>query len=222
MLLFTDIISQKIKIILLLLIFSIIGLTIYFMLQVYSIEEKEQKSNGVKYVYYNDRGGLIQSKRIPKIIDRLVNWGYKIPPTPRLIDTIIIHSSYDALGVNPYSVEGVIYEYKIYGVSPHYLIDRKGTIFRLVKDEYIAYHAGKGKMPDGRININSFSIGIELINTEKDEPTENQYLSLIELVKFLKSKYKIKYILGHNEISPEQKTDPWNFDWQKFNRMLKD
>jgi hypothetical protein len=108
MLLFTNIISQKIKIILLLLIFSIIGLTIYFVLPVYSIEGKEQKSNGVKYIYYNDRGGLIQSKRIPKIIDRLVNWGYKVPPTPRFIDTIIIHSSYDALGIDPYSVEGVI------------------------------------------------------------------------------------------------------------------
>jgi hypothetical protein len=137
------------------------------MLLGYSIEEKEQKAKLAslitevyrsKYIY-NDWGGLIQSKRIPKIIDRLVNWGYKIPPTPRFIDTIIIHSSYDALGIDPYGVEGVIHEYKIYGISPHYLIDRKGNIFRLVKEENIAYHAGKGKMPDGRTNINAFSNG---------------------------------------------------------------
>jgi N-acetyl-anhydromuramyl-L-alanine amidase AmpD len=163
---------------------------------------------------------LESSQKIPKIVDRLVNFGYKVPPASRSIDTIIIHSSYNALGRDPYSVEGVIYEYRIYGVSPHYLIDRNGTIFRLVKDEYIAYHAGKGRMPDGRTNINSFSIGIELINTKNDRPNENQYSSLVKLVKFLKSKYQIKYILGHNEISPQRKTDPWNFNWQKFNELL--
>jgi|GEM_PF-436536 len=155
------------------------------------------------------------------IIEKLLSWGYEIPLSNRSIDTIIIHSSYDALGTDPYSVDGVIHEYKIYGVSPHYLIDRNGTIFRLIKEENIAYHAGGGKMPDGRTNINSFSIGIELINTKTIGPNEAQYSSLVELVKSLKSKYGIKNILGHNEISPERKTDPWNFDWQKFNEMLK-
>jgi len=155
------------------------------------------------------------------IINKFVSWGYEIPLQNRLIDTIIIHSSYDALGDNPYSVDGVIYEYKIYGVSPHYLIDREGTISRLVKEENIAYHAGGGKMPDGRTNINSFSIGIELINTKTVGPDEAQYSSLVKLVKPLKSKYGIKNILGHSEISPERKTDPWNFDWQKFNEKLK-
>jgi hypothetical protein len=161
-----------------------------------------------------------QLQTSPKIVDALVNWGYEIPSAPRSIDTIIIHSSYDALGTDPYSVAGVINEYKMYGVSPHYLIDRNGTIFRLVKEENIAYHAGGGKMPDGRTNINSFSIGIELINTQTVGPNEAQYASLVQLVKFLKSKYQIKYILGHHDIAPDRKTDPWNFDWQKFDAML--
>jgi beta-N-acetylhexosaminidase len=154
------------------------------------------------------------------IINKLVNWGYEIPSQNRSIDTIIIHSAYDALGTNPYSVDGVIYEYKIYGVSPHYLIDREGTVFQLVKEENIAYHAGSGEMPDGRTDINSFSIGIELINTKTVSPNEVQYLSLVKLVKLIKSRYEIKYTLGHNEIGPERKTDPWNFDWQKFNSEL--
>lgn len=155
------------------------------------------------------------------IIDKFVSWGYEISLSDRSINTIIIHSSYDALGNDPYSVDGVIYEYKIYGVSPHYLIDRNGTIFRLVKEENIAYHAGGGEMPDGRTNINSFSIGIELINTKTIGPNETQYSSLVELVKSLKLKYEIKNILGHSKISPERKTDPWNFNWQEFNEMLK-
>jgi len=155
------------------------------------------------------------------IVDKLVSWGYEIPSSNRSIDTIIVHSSYDALGNNPYSVNGVIYEYKIYGVSSHYLIDRNGTIFRLVEEDNIAYHAGGGKMPDGRTNINSFSIGIELINTKTVGPNEAQYLSLVRLVKSLKSRYEIKNILGHSQIAPDRKTDPWNFDWQKFNEQLK-
>ncbi len=162
----------------------------------------------------------LNSRNTLNIVDKFVSWGYEMPQINRSIDTIIIHSSYDALGVNPYSVDGVIYEYKIYGVSPHYLIDRNGTIFKLVKDENIAYHAGGGKMPDGRTGINNFSIGVELINTKTICPNEAQYSSLVGLVKSLKSKYGIKNILGHSEISIERKTDPWNFDWKKFNEKL--
>ena len=155
------------------------------------------------------------------IINKIVSWGYKIPSSPRSIDTIIIHSSYDVLGNNPYSVDGVIYEFKIYGVAAHYLIDRNGIIYHLVEEKNIAYHAGRGKMPDGRTNINNFSIGIELINTKTVGPNEHQYKSLIGLVKLLNSKYKIENILGHNQIASARKTDPWNFDWQKFNEGIK-
>ncbi|MDI6602569.1 MAG: peptidoglycan DD-metalloendopeptidase family protein [Patescibacteria group bacterium] len=158
-----------------------------------------------------------------KIINRILKWGHHTPPTPRLIDTIIIHSSYDALGDNPYSVDGVIQEYKLYGVSSHYLISRDGIIYCLAPDEDIAYHAGISKMPDGRTNVNDFSIGIELIYTKTDSPKEIQYQSLVQLVKYLQQKYNIqnKNILGHKDITPERKTDPWNFDWKKFIKMLK-
>jgi N-acetyl-anhydromuramyl-L-alanine amidase AmpD len=229
--------QKIIKTILLFSVISIFAFSVYVAITAHQTKENNQRfskeesgfiefTKGVREDIYanfakkNLEIKLESSQKIPKIVDRLVNFGYKVPAAPRSIDTIIIHSSYDALGRDPYSVEGVIYEYKIYGVSPHYLIDRNGTIFRLVKDENIAYHAGKGIMPDGRTNINSFSIGIELINTKNASPNEAQYSSLVKLIKFLKLKYKIKYILGHNEISPERKTDPWNFDWQKFNEML--
>lgn len=150
--------------------------------------------------------------KTPYITDNIVKWGYLVPKKARVIDTIIIHSSYDALGKNPYSVAGVIKEYKIYGVSPHYLVSRKGNVYRLVKDKYIAFHAGG--------NMNGSSIGIELINLKTEAPNETQYDSLVELVNYLKSKYQIKSILGHNQISVTGKTDPWNFDWDKFNQKL--
>ena len=72
--------------------------------------------------------------------NHLVSWGFA-KSNCRTVDTIIIHSSYDALSGNPYSLEGLIKEYRQYGVSPHYLIDRKGIIYRLVEEKNMAYHA---------------------------------------------------------------------------------
>jgi N-acetyl-anhydromuramyl-L-alanine amidase AmpD len=151
------------------------------------------------------------------IENHLADWGFT-KLAERTIDTIIIHSSYDALSGNPYSLEGLIREYKQYGVAPHYLIDRKGTIYRLAEDKNIAFHAGTSQVPDGRISVNDFSLGIEVMNTKTDKPTQEQYASLQKLIDFLKERYKIKYILGHNQIAPGRKDDPWNFDWEKIKK----
>ena len=147
----------------------------------------------------------------------LASWGFT-KSSGRTIDTIIIHSSYDALSGNAYSLEGLIKEYKQYGVAPHYLIDRKGVVYRLVEDKNIAYHAGVSKTPDGRKNVNDFSLGIEIMNTQADFPTKEQYAALQILIDFLKEKYKIKYVLGHNQIAEGRKDDPWNFNWEKIKK----
>jgi hypothetical protein len=149
------------------------------------------------------------------IANRLVSWGFQAD-SGRKIDTIIIHSSYDALGNDPYSVGGVIAEYKEYEVSPHYLIDRTGKVYRLVEDKNIAYHAGESKMPDGRTGVNNFSIGIEMLTTKKDKLTDAQYSALKLLIADLKGKHKITNVLGHNQIAPGRKDDPWNFEWGKL------
>ena len=149
------------------------------------------------------------------ITNRLVSFGFQKAQN-RKIDTIIIHSSYDALGDDPYSVSGVIAEYKSYGVSPHYLIDRKGNVSRLVEDKNIAYHAGESKMSDGRTGVNAFSIGVEMLTTKKDKLTDAQYSALKLLISELKGKYEITSVLGHNQIAPGRKDDPWNFEWSKL------
>ncbi|KKQ53482.1 MAG: N-acetylmuramyl-L-alanine amidase, negative regulator of AmpC, AmpD [Parcubacteria group bacterium GW2011_GWD2_38_11] len=154
---------------------------------------------------------------VGKIVDKLISWGFT-NSSGRVVDTIIVHSSYDALGNDPYSVSGIIAEYKQYNVSAHYLIARDGVIYRLVKDENIAWHAGVSKVPDERTNVNDFSIGIEMINTEDGKYSDEQYNSLNSLIGTLQKKYKIKYILGHNEIAPGRKTDPWNIEWGKVRK----
>lgn len=149
------------------------------------------------------------------IKQKLASWGHQ-SSSSRKIDTIVIHSSYDALGDEPYDLDGLIAEYKQYEVAAHYLIDRKGNVYQLIEDKDIAYHAGISSVPDGRMNVNFFSIGIELMNTKEDEYTSKQYKSLNELLDYLKSKYTIKYTLGHDDVAPGRKTDPWNFDWDQI------
>lgn len=150
-----------------------------------------------------------------KIIDKLVDFGYE-KVSKRNIDTIIIHSSYDALGSDPFSVSGIIKEYEAYGVAAHYLIARDGSAYRLVQDRNIAYHAGVSQVPDGRTGVNNFSIGIELVNTKTDKFTDVQYATLKKLISRIKSEYKIKYVLGHSQVAPGRKDDPWNFNWSRL------
>lgn len=149
------------------------------------------------------------------ITKKLVSWGFT-PFQNRKIDTIIIHSSYNALGGGEYDVAKLIQEYKEYGVAPHYLIDREGKTYKLVEEKNIAYHAGESKTPDGRTGVNNFSLGIEIITTKEESPTDAQYAALNELISDIKTRYSIKYVLGHDDIAPERKTDPWNFDWGKI------
>jgi hypothetical protein len=164
----------------------------------------------------NDNSPTPDSTSPLKIISRLVSWGFS-KSSGRKIDTIIIHSSYNAVGSDPHNVDDIINkEYKPNGVSPHYIIGRDGKIYQLVADQNIAYHAGVSKMPDGRTNVNNFSIGIEIVETGSESPSSAQYSSLKYLVSYLKGKYKIKNILGHSDIAPGRKDDPWNFDWNKI------
>ena len=109
-------------------------------------------------------------------------------------------------------------------VSTHYLIDRKGQILKMVDDNKIAWHAGKSKWKN-YINLNKYSIGIELVNKGHEfgyeKFTISQVNKLIQLCKNLKNKYKIKNsnIVGHSDIAPLRKQDPGEkFPWQKLQK----
>lgn len=161
-------------------------------------------------------GEAIAEKESLSITDRLMTTGFAVPNKTRTIDTVVLHSSYDPNGSDPYSVAEIVKIYESYGVSAHYLIDRQGKIYRLVEDKNIAYHAGASKMPDGRQDVNNFSIGIEIMNKEDTQFTKAQYEAVNTLVATLKQKHGIKYVIGHGDIAPTRKTDPWNFDWKKL------
>ena len=105
---------------------------------------------------------------------------------------------------------------KVAKVSCHYLISRGGKVYQMVQDQDVAWHAGKSKWGKD-INLNSKSIGIELVNKGFQNFPNKQIFALIKILKNLKKKYKIKpsYILGHEDISPGRKTDPGpKFPWK--------
>lgn len=148
------------------------------------------------------------------IKSRLVSFGHE-SASGRDIDAIVLHSSYGVNG-DPYDVDDVIALWKSYGVAPHYMIARDGTVYQLVADKNIAYHAGESKMPDGRSGVNNFSIGVEILNTKTDKYTSAQYQAVKDLISYLKGKYGKMTVVGHDTIAPGRKSDPWNFDWDKI------
>ena len=76
-------------------------------------------------------------------------------------------------------------------VSAHFFVDFDGTIYSLMPETYMARHV---------IGLNLSSIGIENIGGNKKELTKEQLKANIELVKYLKEKYKtIEYLIGHYE-----------------------
>ena len=109
-------------------------------------------------------------------------------------------------------------------VSCHYLINRSGKILKMVKDENIAWHAGKSMWGNYK-NLNKNSIGIELVNRGHQygyqNYTKKQINKLVLLCKHLIKKYKIKkrLILGHSDIAPLRKIDPGEkFPWKKLSK----
>jgi len=109
-------------------------------------------------------------------------------------------------------------------VSCHYLIDRKGKAIRMVEDNKIAWHAGKSKWRNIK-NLNTYSIGIELVNKGHrlgfEDFTSPQINKLIKICSHLRKKYNIKQsnILGHSDIAPLRKKDPGEkFPWKKMSR----
>lgn len=152
-----------------------------------------------------------------KFVDRKVNFGMRKIGN-RTIDAVIVHSVYNASGGDKYDVDLVIKQFSHYGVSSHYMIGRDGIIYKLVDEKNVSFQAGKSSFPDGRTNVNTCSIGIEIITTKDslDAPTKEQITSLTLLVKNIQSRYTIKYVLRHSDIAPGRKTDPWNLNWEEF------
>jgi N-acetyl-anhydromuramyl-L-alanine amidase AmpD len=105
------------------------------------------------------------------------------------------------------------------GVSAHYVIDRNGDIYQMVKEADKAWHCGDSVL-HGKTNVNTFSIGIELVGDGVEEFPREQYDALAWVIKMMKLKYNIEdnCIVGHKDIAVPagRKIDPQPFNWNLF------
>lgn len=152
-----------------------------------------------------------------RVVQKPVYFGYA-NATQRMVDAVIIHSTFNNSGGEHYDIDKIIAQFAQYRVSAHYVIARDGVVYQLVDNKNIAYHAGKSTLPNGASNVNSRSIGIEIMTNFEESPTDAQLGTVVELLKIIKQKYNIKYLLRHSDIAPGRKTDPWNMNWESFEK----
>lgn len=114
----------------------------------------------------------------------------------------------------------------------HYLIDRDGSITNIIDPDKWVFHSS--------INyLDRQTIGVELLNPDfrnREPYTEEQYVSLITLYRYLRNKYPLTVMLSHNRSmqkiiyeargkKPPQvaKACPGpGFNWPKFRQMMVD
>ncbi len=119
---------------------------------------------------------------------------------------------------NPDGAEGGV------RVSAHYVLEEDGTVFQLVAEDKRAWHAGVSEWR-GETNLNSASVGIEIVNGGHDWPLADgslppfpdaQITALIPLCKGIMARHGIapKNVVGHSDIAPARKQDPGeHFPW---------
>lgn len=105
-------------------------------------------------------------------------------------------------------------------VSCHYIIHEDGEIVQLVPEHLRAWHAGKSSWR-GHDDINSRSIGIEIVNSGHDHGypdfPKRQMEAVVALCQDILSRHEIvpRNVVAHSDIAPLRKQDPGEkFDWK--------
>ena len=103
-------------------------------------------------------------------------------------------------------------------VSSHYVLAEDGTVYRLVPEDRVAWHAGRSWWR-GREALNGSSIGIEIVNLHGDrhDYPAIQIAALIDLCRDIVGRHPAivpRNVVGHSDIAPRRKDDPGlRFPW---------
>jgi N-acetylmuramoyl-L-alanine amidase len=107
-------------------------------------------------------------------------------------------------------------------VSCHYLVFEDGRIAQLVPESLRAWHAGKSFWK-GETDINSRSIGIEIVNPGHPGGlpafSTTQIDAVAALCADIIGRWQIpaERVLGHSDVAPIRKVDPGeNFPWERL------
>jgi hypothetical protein len=85
-------------------------------------------------------------------------------------------------------------------VVSHFVVDRDGTIYRLIPETRMGRHA---------IGVNHIAIGVENVGDEKKYPlTDAQVTANVALIRDLAARFPIERVVGHHEVAALRGT-PW-------------
>jgi N-acetyl-anhydromuramyl-L-alanine amidase AmpD len=112
-------------------------------------------------------GARAQDSRPPiKIVDRPMLEQSSARPASNVVDHIVLHFCSDVIAHpdRPYDIDRLIEIFQHAPASANYLIARDGTVYRLVPEDRVAWHAGNGHLPwDAALkSMNQKAIGIEM------------------------------------------------------------
>lgn len=112
-------------------------------------------------------------------------------------------------------------------LSAHYQIGYDGSITNFVRENMVAWHAGKSQWFDDE-KLNQSSIGIEISNMGEPGGCQPyaavQYRALGWLLKGIMTRHNItpECVLGHSDVAPNRKIDPgkhFNWAWLEAHNM---
>ncbi|TFV93264.1 N-acetylmuramoyl-L-alanine amidase [Algoriphagus kandeliae] len=141
--------------------------------------------------YLKDRHGLEQETATIKPQMVVVHWTAidNIEVTFDVFDSPTLGGREDLTGASNLNV------------SSQFLVDRDGTIFRLLPDTTFARHT---------IGLNYCAIGIENVGGPESPLTYEQLEANEKLIRYLRKKYPaIEYVIGHHEYQLFQETPLW-------------
>ena len=127
------------------------------------------------------------------ISDRLSPLNAKRPVRPQ--------TRYIVLHTTEGGTAGSLRKVRRYGEA-HYFVTPSGEVYRIIDRQRIATHAGRS-MWEGRSTLDNYAIGIEVVGYCDRDLTAAQYAALKELLRQLKSVYRIsdKDILTHSMVA---------------------
>jgi N-acetylmuramoyl-L-alanine amidase len=136
-------------------------------------------------------------------------------PADAAIDVLVLH--YTELPLKD-SLDILCDGAREHRVSAHYVLAEDGTLYRLVSEDCVAWHAGRSHWR-GREALNATSIGVEIVNLHGDrhDYPRAQIAALIELCRGILARHPAivpRNVVGHSDIAPKRKMDPGlRFPW---------
>ena len=146
------------------------------------------------------------------------------------IKAVVIHATAGS------SSEGAISVMRDGKASFHWLVPDENEpehgqkIWACTPETLAAWHVrNQASHPDvngGRVRVNHWSLGIELVNTQKPSPIDPfsdwQVAITAKIIRYCWAKYpNLRHIVSHSKLDPSRREDPGShFPWDKFKKLV--